>query len=287
MLKSNSLKMALSASVVAASLLTTAFAGDKETKVIEETKKSAITGDFGVGFVSAYYSRGIRLENTGLIAQPYANLYFNLYEGTGLVNKVSLNLGIWSSLHSQQPNNGSTTGAWYEFDYTPGVSVTFANDFTLTSTYFEFTSPNDSFSTFRGANFTLAYNDSALLGAFALKPYVTYLQAIEGAAGINALSVGSQYYEIGVTPGLPAFGPVSVSFPIKAGFGSNGFYAGNGFGYASAGPAVAVALPVPAAYGSWTATAGVTGYALGPNTAKVDGDNDFDVVYSAGIGAAF
>jgi hypothetical protein len=31
----------------------------------------------------------------------------------------------------------------------------------------------------------------------------------------------------------------------------------------------------------------VTGYALGPNTAKVDGDNDFDVVYSAGIGAAF
>jgi hypothetical protein len=285
MVKSNSLKMALSVSVLAATLLTTAFAGDKETKVIEETKKSAITGDFGVSFVSAYYSRGFNLENQGLIAQPYANLYFSLYEGEGFINKVSLNLGIWSSLHSHQPNKSSTTDAWYEFDYTPGVSVTFLKDFTLTTTYFEFVSPNDSFKTARSINVSLAYNDSALLGAFSLKPYVTFNQSIEGAVGAQA---GAQYYEVGITPGLPAFGIVSVSLPIKAGFGSNGFYSGKSFGYVSAGPAVAVALPfIPSAYGTWTFTTGVTYYKLNGSTLNTPSGDENDVVFSGGIGAVF
>jgi hypothetical protein len=270
---------------VAASLLTTAFAGDKETKVIEETKKSAITGDFGVNFVSAYYSRGFNLENQGLIAQPYADLYFSLYEGTGFVNKVSLNLGIWSSLHSKQPNNGSTTDAWYEFDYTPGVSVTFAKDFTLTTTYFEFLSPNDSFATARSINVALAYNDAEVLGAFSLKPYVAFNQSIQGAVGAQP---GGQYYEIGVTPALPSYGLVTVSLPIKAAFGSNGFYNGKAFGYVSAGPAAAVALPfIPAAYGSWTATAGVTYYKLNGSTLTTPSGDENDLVFSGGIGAVF
>src|SRR4051812_16446544 len=127
----------------------------KETKeVVEKCKESCITGDLGVNIVSQYISRGVIFENQGGIIEPYADLYFKLYEGEGFMNKVSLNLGIWNSFHSYKTDAGlysgthvtdvttyktddgfngteihekhhgvstqkaSSTRAWYEFDFT-------------------------------------------------------------------------------------------------------------------------------------------------------------------------
>ena len=296
MLKSKSLKLTLCAGAALASLSvlsTSAFAGEdsKTTKEIQTTEqpKSAITGDLGVNFVSQYISRGLVLENQGVIAQPYADLYFSLYEGTGFINKVSLNLGIWSSLHSREVP-GSTTAAWYEFDWTPGIAVTFAKNFTLTSSYFEFDSPNDSFKTARSANFRLDFNDADYLKAFALHPHVTYLRELEGKAGSGTHQ--GNYYEVGVAPGLPAYGPLTVTFPVTAGFGSSRFYQHNqGVGYISAGANAAVALSfIPASYGTWTFNAGVTYYylvgALSYATSVQPNDHN-DWVFNGGVGMTF
>lgn len=293
MVNTHKLKFMLSAGVAAGMILSTAFAGTETSSakdtVVQEAQKSAITGDLGVNFVSQYVSRGIVLENQGLIAQPYADLYFALYQGDGFINKVSLDLGIWSSLHSHEVP-GSTTAAWYEFDWTPGIAVTFAKNFTLTASYFEFDSPNDSFEPARSLNFRLDYNDADLLGAFALHPHVTYLRELEGKAG-NGTSEGN-YYEVGVAPGLPAFGPLTVTFPLTAGFGSADFYVNNqGFGYFSAGVNGAVALNfIPASYGTWTFNAGVTYYrlagALSDANAVQPADHN-DWVFNGGVGCTF
>ena len=115
----------------------------KESKKVVEkapATESFISGDLGVTVASQYISRGVVNENQGFIAQPYADLYFKLYEGDGFLNKVQLNLGLWSSLHSKKTGAtaGTTLPAWYEFDWMPGISFTFAKNFNFTVTYFDF-----------------------------------------------------------------------------------------------------------------------------------------------------
>lgn len=267
--------------------------------VVEQVKESCITGDIGINVVSQYISRGLIFENQGAILQPYADWYFKLYESEGFLNKVSLNLGIWNSFHSNKTDaglvsggGGSSTRSWYEFDLTAGVAFTFAKNFTFTPSYFWFLSPNDGFNTFQGINLKLAYDDTDLLGAFALHPYVQVLFELENKAG-NGADEGI-YYEVGIAPSCPA-GPITLTFPIFAGFGSNDFYAGDEtYGFFSAGITASYTLKfVPECYGSWTLTAGGAYYHLGsaletfnPGVRDVeDGENEW--IWSGGLSVAF
>ena len=293
--------LTLSAGLALAGLILPAslYAGTESKAVVDTTTKSAITGDLGVNFVSEYISRGAPQEVKGTIAQPYADLYFSLYEGEGFLNKVSLNLGVWSSLHSTHTLAGSSNGtnvstvpAWYEFDYTPGLAFTFAKNYTFTASYFEFDSPNGGFVTSRNINLNRAYNDTDLLGAFALHPHVTYLRELDGKAVNGYSTKEGNYYEVGIAPALPAYGPVTVTIPVTAGFGSDNFYLDTkGFGVLSAGLNASVALPIPTKYGTWAFNAGATYYYLPDQTAWVYAkENTVDnsrVVYQAGIGATF
>ena len=295
--------------ILAASILvlpTVSFAGTaaKEVKpIVEQVKESCISGDLGVNVVSQYISRGFIFENQGAIIQPYADLYFKLYEGEGFVNKVSLALGIWNSFHSRHTDAGlvsggnSSTPGWYEFDFTAGVAVTFAKNFTLTPSYYTFLSPSDGFTTFHGLNVALAYDDSDALGKFALHPKVQVLFELENKTDGSSRDEGI-YYEVSVAPALPAFGDLTVSFPMAAGFGSNEFYAGNKtFGFVTGGVTLAYAMSfVPECYGTWTATAGYAYYHLGDaldnyNTAEVGGAvrdrASSEHVFSGGLGVAF
>lgn len=291
-------KVSLFAALASAALASSASAGTVAKEVVsplvEKAAESAISGDIGVIFVSQYVSRGLVFENQGLIAQPYFDLSLSIYKGEGFVNNVSLALGFWTSLQSQhtdaQPN--STTPAWYEFDFTPGIAVTFAKDWTLTTRYLAYFSPNGGFPTFQGIDFRLDYDDSRWLGAFALHPHVVFLRELENKAG-DGKSQGN-YYEVGVTPALPTWGPLSVTIPLIAGFGSNQFYADNvGFGYFSAGLNASVALTcIPKAYGSWALTGSATYYYLhGPlatfNAPATRAGSHNEFVYSGGIGLTF
>jgi len=319
-----------------AAVPTTVKAGTDETatgkeskSVVEEAKKSYISGDLGVTFVSTYYSRGILQGpqgKAGFDAQPYLDLYFQLYAGTGFVDKVTLNLGLWSNLASDtKPSLGGpvTRGlsTWTEFDWMPGVSFVFAKNFTFTVSYYEFDYPAQGGLPSRSINTTLSYNDADLLGMWALNPHVTFLQEVAGDqnGGHTGLGIGSvlpngtirgtdklgQYYEVGIAPAFTfmkssAYAP-TLTLPITAGFGSNGFY-GTGFGYFSAGGTISVPLAfIPSGFGSWTANFGGTYYYLGTNTARANGqyssgfnpvtqrggvDHDAGVAF-AGVGLTF
>jgi hypothetical protein len=292
----------------------TAVVSGKETKnVVEETKQSCISGDLGVNFVSEYISRGLVYENQGMIMQPYVDIYFKLYQGDGFINKVQLQLGAWSSIQSHvYPNKGvghiSGVKNWFEFDYTVALAVTMAKNLTATLSYIEadypalpswMTQPN------RNIQLGLAYDDTDLLGAFALHPHVSVLRELNtnesGAAGIEK---DGWYYEVGIAPSYTALKgsayPITLTAPITAGFGDANFYAGNTFGFFSSGLNVSVPLAfIPTCFGTWTANAGYTYYYLGNTAAEfsnydnnngyinVDSGSRSQHVFSGGIGMTF
>jgi hypothetical protein len=279
-------------------------ASGKESKaVVEEAKKSYISGDLGVQFVTTYYSRGILQGpqgKRGFDAQPYLDLYFQLYAGTGFVDKITLNLGLWTNLASDPKvvRFGSHNGSWTEFDWMPGVSFVFAKNFTLTVSYFEFDYPSTNSSPQRSINTSLSYDDTDLLGTFALHPHFTFLQELTGDAfgnghvglGLDGSNKG-QYYEVGIAPAFTfmkdsKYAP-TLTIPVTGGFGSGGFY-GTGFGYASAGLTVSVPLAfIPSGFGSWTANFGGTYYYLGTSLSRANGQySNSGVNHDAGVGFA-
>lgn len=279
----------LATAILAVPALTFAGTPAKEMKkIVEQTKESCITGDIGLDSYSQYIFHGITLENQGAILQPYADFYFKLYEGDGFLNSASLNLGVWNSFHSNHPV-ASTTRNWFEFDFLAGFSFTFAKHFTLSPGYVAYTSPGDYFTTAHVAQVKLAVDDSDWLGAFALNPYFLFEAELDGKAG-NGTDRGF-YYEVGIAPGFKA-GPVAISLPIKAGFGSNDYYAQDaGYGFFSAGVALGYDLAfVPACYGVWTLSANATYFNYGDANADANGvknDEVNAVVFGGGLKVAF
>ncbi len=290
MTQKSAAKFVAIAALVAMPTLSWAGTAPKQIKPIkqsapEKLQESAISGDLGMNVVTSYYSRGILQTNHSPSFQPYADIYFKAYEGDGALNKAVLNISVWDSFTN--PATFTSKGlknraAWYESDFTPGIALTFGK-LTLTESYFLYSYPNDSLGTSSALNSKLAFDDSDLLGAFALHPAVTHLRELSNKTGAGA-SKGGNYWEGSIAPGISA-GPVAVTFPIALGFGSNKFYIKDGYAYTSAGVNVAYTLPVSKSYGTWTVNAGGTYY----NTSKAATGNasDNDVVGSVGMAVAF
>src|SRR5688500_15542047 len=70
--------------------------------VVEAAKESCIAGDIGFDITNAYFFHGSRQEDSGFIIQPYADLCFKVYQGTGFLTSLSVDLGIWNSFHSNR-----------------------------------------------------------------------------------------------------------------------------------------------------------------------------------------
>jgi hypothetical protein len=294
----------------------TAAPGKESKTVTPPCPVSYITGDFGVTFVSEYISRGILQEDKGVIAEPYLDLYIKLYTGTGFIDAVSAQLSFWSDIASNHGVLGSPgslqyhhlTGPatslpdWYEFDWDPGISVTFAQKFTLLVQYFEFDSPAGAFNTARSIDANLTYDDSAIMGPFSLHPHLTVLYELGGGDGPASTTGGAAglkkdgwYEELGVAPSytfLPkSTYPITLALPLTVGLsGQSGFYYHDWFGYFSGGPTLSVPLAfIPSGFGSWTLTAGYTYYKLGNDVRLLSSPGNVSNrnVWSGAIGCTF
>ena len=242
-----------------------------EKAVIETVKKDAISGDLGVTVLNQYNARGIIVEDEGVIFQPYFDLYFKLYEGEGFINSISLQTGLWADLSSSAPlaSAGSTTRHFTEIDWSAGFIVKFAERFTLSTYYYEFYSPSDSYQEGRNINTILTYDDSGLIAKnFSIKPHLTVLYELP-APNQSGLKGHSWYFEPGITPNYTFFAesktPLNVALDVRVGLGSS-FYNGDTVGYVSAGPQITAPLGfIPESYGAWTASAGYRYYWLNDN----------------------
>jgi hypothetical protein len=150
------------------------------------TNEGRVSLDVGVDFTTDYYFRGIIQETEDSIIQPHAEIGLKLYEGEGGLNSISATLGIWNSFH------GGPTGAdgeattdpkfWYESDLYAGLAVGFADGFELGLSYIVYTSPNGLFNDVGELDISLSFDDSKLLGPFALSPSVTLAFEVDGQA---------------------------------------------------------------------------------------------------------
>ena len=155
-------------------------------KVVEPVQESCITGDIGFDVVSNYVTKGIVQNNQGFIIQPYANLHFRIYKGAGALTSITADVGIWNSFQSHRGRGpvGQTTSNWYEFDFKTGLTFNF-NKLSLSPYFMTYESPASYFPNAYTAGLTLAYDDSAALGAFALHPYALVEFQLEGTTGNN------------------------------------------------------------------------------------------------------
>lgn len=234
-------------------------------------------------FTTAYFFRGILQERNGFIWEPAAEVGFTLWEGDGPLSSVALGVGIWNSF--QTAKTGATGGPTnlYETDYYPSLTLGWQGGLETSVTYYVYTSPNGAFATTQEVALGLAYDDSELLGAWAMAPTATF------AFETSNTSFGSQkggYGEFTLEPGLELSlpmddagdYPVTASVPLAVGYSLYDYY-NDGvddpiWGFCTFGLAASVPLAfVPSDFGAWSLGAAVNVYVLN-DTLKAINSND-------------
>ncbi|MCI0483280.1 MAG: hypothetical protein L0Y78_01725 [candidate division NC10 bacterium] len=259
--------------------------------------KGNVSVGVGVEFPTAYFFRGILQEDDGFIAQPFLETNIKVYEGDAPLNSVSAKLGIWNSFQSESPGVPSDPTSWYEADLYGGLTFGLFDNFQLGVIYTAYISPNNSFGTVQEIAFKIGYDDSKLLGPFALSPSILIAVELDGQADAGLTPDEGVYLQLGIQPGFKLFEdakyPVSVTFPMTLGLGFDDYYefnTGNNstFGYFDLGLIASVPLAfIPAAYGTWEVHAGVHFFFLGDNLETVNGGDSFQAVGTFGLSMVY
>jgi hypothetical protein len=248
----------------------------------------------GVDWTTDYYFRGILQEDKSWIVQPYGEVTFKLVEGTPALGNLGLTVGTWNSLHGGPTGvdgNNADPDLWYESDFYTKVSWTFLEDFTSAVIYTAYMSPNDRFGTVQELALSLGYNDSKLLGPFALNPSLLLAFEMKGQADAGAHR--GVYLQAGITPAYTfnANGtyPVTLTVPLLVGLSLSEYYEfGTGddstFGFFQGGLGVAVPLAfIPASFGTWTVKGGITFLHLGDNLKTINNGDRNEVIGTIGL----
>lgn len=272
--------------------------------IADEAGPSAIHGFVDLQLKNAYITpRGLLVTNKGVTTQVLTGLAFDLYgDPSGFVNDVTVVGGFWNDIASAQ--NSPTVGAWNEFDWFVGPTVTFLKDWTAGATFVEFLSPPGNFKAEKNLEFSLSFNDSPYLKPISLHPYAKLFWAIAGDSTVVLGRKGDTYdAELGLVPtlDLASMGvPVTLTMPTWITVGPQSYWGGTShFGVFSTGLQAKTPLNfISARYGKWYAEAGIQYYNLingklvaaqiadgvsGPNTT---GNNNV-WVGSVGIGFGF
>ena len=267
--------------------------GSQASSAMAQSDSDKASFSTGTDFSHAYYFRGIVQERSGIIAQPFMDMTFSLFEGTEGLNSVTFTIGQWNSLHTgPSGNDGPATnvGAWYESDFYTGFAFGI-DSWDVGLTYTAYLSPNDTFGAVREVALSLAVDDSEMLGAFALSPHV--LMAIEVNGQADGGTGEGVYVELGVEPGLSVDGtPVSVTFPLTFGVSLSDYYEGtagsdDSLGYIALGLVASMPLPIPASYGAWEVTGGVHLLSLQDTLMALNGGDDFQAVGTVGFSITY
>jgi hypothetical protein len=248
----------------------------------------------GVDWTTDYYFRGIVQETEDAIIQPYGELSFKLLENLGPLTALTLTGGVWNSLHwgpTGESGMRADPEVWYELDFYGKLLATLFEDFTTGVIYTAYTSPNDSFETYQEVAFSLAYNDSKLLGPFALNPNL--LIAFETKGQADAGRHRGVYLQAGIAPSYTLWDkgtyPVTLALPVTLGLSLSEYYEfgrfkDKTFGYLSVGGTVSVPLAfIPADFGKWQVKGGVQWLHLGDNLKAVNSGDRNEVIGTVGI----
>jgi len=243
----------------------------------------AITLTGSMDASNAYLFRGIPQDDTGLILWPAADLGVALRSGGGTVRSITVNVGMWNSLHTGITGADGPSGKlWYESDFWTSVGVGFPGGVNVAAIYTAYTSPNGAFPSVK----ELSLKASA--GVRGINPYALVAFELEGQADGGA--VEGRYLELGAAPSLGLAG-ITVSAPVRVGLSLDGYYEGlrgdERFGFFSVGGSVTVPLSSERSrLGRWSVHGGADYVRLGDSNALRLGDNT-KVIISAGLGLSY
>jgi hypothetical protein len=234
----------------------------------EEPAPRRVTTAAGFDFASAYLFRGIFQEDKGVIVPPFVDVGVLVYRGDGALSSVTVNGGMWNSLHSGPSGNEGRGSPWYEADYYGSVTFTFGK-WKSGALFTSYTSPNDAFGTVYELGAVLAYDDSA--SAFPLSPKVALAFEIDGQADGGERQ--GTYLELGVRPSVKLIDaaryPVSLAIPVKLGLSLRNYYegpsGGDTFGYFDTGLIASIPLAFMPTKTAWEVHGGVDVLWLGDN----------------------
>lgn len=214
--------------------------------------------------------RGMIVQDEGVTIQPLFLGFLDAYDGKpdAFLSDITLIAGFWSDYATDSIPEGLGAGSsetnFIEIDPILGVSFGLGKNFKLDVTYTAFCMQILDIGTSEHLEVKLGYNDTDLLGAFALHPYVSFWKELDNKATAAAnFGVDSSYYfEVGVTPGVQ-LGKVKLEAPLRALLPDDEFY-GETFGDSSTVALWEVGLKatvpmdfMPKGYGSWSAHLGV------------------------------
>jgi hypothetical protein len=253
----------------ALALATTAAALFTSVARAEEAPPSRLHGLVGLTFSDKYLTpRGMIVQDKGLTIQTLFLGFLDVYDGDpeGILTDIGLVGGFWADYATEElPESGGAGGEtnFVEIDPILGVSLGLGKNFKLDVTYTAFAMQILDIGTSHHLETKLSYNDSELLGAFALHPYLLYWKELDkkATAASNFGVDSSFYFEVGIAPGV-TLGSVKLEAPMRALLPDDEFY-GEAFGDASTvalyevGLKASVPIKMPVGYGFWNAHLGV------------------------------
>jgi hypothetical protein len=255
------------------------FGGSSAATAEEESRFSGVAQ---LDITNAYYFRGILQENRGFIAQPWGEVYANLYSSDdGFIRDVTAGLGVWLSIHSKETLASNGPHSIYEADYYPLVSVDFAGGFSLLTIYYWYDSPNGAWDdAVDELNLKLSYDDSESLG---LSPWVNLAHETHSTSFGPRSGTGLQF---GIAPTFYEGDAFSVSGSAEVGLAIDDYYEGIGqeqtFGYANLG--VGVGVPIT---DSWSANVGFKYFLFGDDLELVNNGHGGHGVVVGSLSASF
>ncbi|MGN6368740.1 MAG: hypothetical protein ACTHN5_10795 [Phycisphaerae bacterium] len=276
-------------------------------------------GNFSIN--SQYITpRGLVALDRGPQFQAVVGLALDVYQGSGFINDISLNAGTWGDWNSH-PSKSVVTGAdiWSEEDFFGGFDVKFLNKWDFSYSIEAWTFPDISTAdeinptTEYNMEFKFGYDDSDLLKAFAVHPYVDFFWNFAGDSSpvVSQALLGKNdhtfYVEVGGAPSytLKAIDslPITFTMPTYISFGDSSFWgetpgpngSRSNLGVFSTGLKASVPLSfIPQDFGNWNAFVGVTWiYTANPalsyvnDTLQGSGDTHNRVLGTAGVGFNF
>ena len=264
-----------------------------------QAPEDSVSGNWGIDFATAYFFRGLRLENQGLIAQPHLELDYTLTSDGDTVRSVDMIAGVWNSLHGGPTGASGGNQAWFESDFYWGLGVGLGEKWSASATYAYYTSPNASFTTAEEAVFALSYNDAGVWGEgfSGLQPAVTVGVELKGQQDAGAER--GLYGQLAIEPsfGLGKTGDYdwTLAVPVALGLSLGDYYeniAGDGedstFGFLDVGAALSTPLPcVASRFGPWTMTVSLHALLLGDTTEAFNSGEDLEWIGALGFSTTF
>jgi hypothetical protein len=241
------------------------------TLTTKTTDEEIVHGLINLDFTDHHLtSRGINLENKGLVTQQLLRLDWELYKpkpATDQVfNELTLTTSLWNDIDTHR--SGVDPGNWNEIDPAIGPNVKFLKDWTLESPFIAFVSETGSYPTCWAWDPKLTYHDHFVKN-FSINPYVEFFDELQNKITVvlgPAQSHESYYGVVGMDPTYSFEKiPLKLELPTYATIPGENFYQranGSGGGtdlglFSTMFKATVPLNGISPAYGKWSVYAGV------------------------------